>query len=184
MLHQSANPSDLKSYLAEIRSAELVRFALAFGVLFFFLLWTYQAVQDTQAYRYYLDEMLVKPSAALIRLIGENETLRAEGYRLAWDGGRLSVLTGCDGADAMMLLLAALMASSLPWRSRLIGSLTGIGLVYALNLARIVSLYFAYRHDRGLFELAHGLLGPLAVIGAILLFVLAFRNLHEPAATA
>lgn len=178
------NSVNLENYLSDIRSAELVRFTLGFGVLFFVLLLLYQVLQDTAAYRYYLDEMMVKPSVGLIGLIGENENVRAAGYRLVWADGRLSVLSGCDGVDAMMLLAAALLASALPWRARLLGILLGVALIYALNLGRIVALYFAFRYHDGLFELIHGVLGPLAIIGAVLLFLLAFRNRHAHALAA
>lgn len=184
MFSRSAPPSDLQSCLAEIHSAELVRFTLAFGVLFFVLLWVYQALPGTAAYAFYLEEMTVKPAVALIRLASGNEGVLADGYRLVWEGNRLSVLTGCDGADAMLLLIAALLASSLPWRSKLTGVLLGTVMVYALNIGRIAALYFAFRHDRGLFELVHGILGPLLVIGAVLLFVLALKNRHEHTAPA
>lgn len=165
-------------------AAGLARFALAFGALFFVLLWAYQSMQGGELYRFYLHEMVVKPGAVLIQLIEGNEGVRAVEHRLVWEGGRLSVLTGCDGADAMMLLIAALLASALPWRARLLGALLGVTLIYVLNQARIAALYFAFRHDRGLFELIHGILGPLAVICAVLLFLLAFRNRYDRAMAA
>lgn len=184
MPYQSASPPDLEKYLSDIRSAELVRFALAFAILFFVLLSLYQALQGTPAYRYYLEEMIVRPAVALIRLVSENEGVEAAGHRLVWEGHRLSVLSGCDGADAMLLLAAALLGSPLPWRARLLGVLLGVTLVYALNLTRVAALYFTFRYDRGLFELVHGVLGPLAVICAVLLLVLALGNRHEHATPA
>jgi exosortase/archaeosortase family protein len=180
------NPSasNLENYLSNIRSAEFVRFTLAFCLLFLVLLWISQELQVTSAYRYYLHEMTVKPSVALIRLVRETENVQAAGYRLVWEDGRLSVLNGCDGIDVMIVLLSALFASSLPWRAKLIGSLMGIALIYTLNLTRISTLYFAFRHDRSLFELIHGVLGPLTIISVVLLFVLFLRNRHEHTATA
>ena len=43
-------------------------------------------------------------------------------------------------------------------------------LIYGLNQIRIVALYFAVRHDKVLFELIHGLVGPLAIIAVACLF--------------
>ena len=53
---------------------------------------------------------------------------------------------------------------------KLTGMVLGFVLIFFLNQARIVSLYFAIRHDKALFELIHGLAGPMAIISLSCLF--------------
>ena len=70
----------------------------------------------------------------------------------------------------MELLIAAFIAVAGSWRMRFTGIALGILLIYGLNQIRIVALYFAVRHDKALFELIHGLVGPLAIIAVACLF--------------
>ena len=70
----------------------------------------------------------------------------------------------------MELLIAAFLAIAGSWRMRLSGIVLGSMLIYGLNQARIVALYFAVRHDKALFELIHGLIGPLVIIALATIF--------------
>jgi exosortase/archaeosortase family protein len=56
------------------------------------------------------------------------------------------------------------------WRRRWTGMLTSIGLAYLLNLARVVTLFFVYRHERSWFEFLHTVAAPLAVVALAALF--------------
>lgn len=50
-------------------------------------------------------------------------------------------------------------------RSKLLGILSGGLLIYAINQVRIVALYYCLRFDHPLFEMLHGYIAPLVVIG-------------------
>ena len=69
-----------------------------------------------------------------------------------------------------MLLMAAFITASGTWRMRFTGIALGMLLIYVLNQVRIVALYFSVRHDTALFELIHGVVGPLAIIAVACLF--------------
>ena len=155
---------------AGVNARPLLRFILYFLGSFLLLQWAYQAVLDTPAYHFFIDTLTVRPSVDLIHLLLPEDAVRAQGHRLLWSGGGLSVYNGCDGAEVMQLLLAAFVAVAGPWRQRLIGAAFGLLLIYALNQGRIVALYFAARHDRVWFELLHGLVGPLFIIALTTLF--------------
>ena len=137
---------------------------------FFLLQWSYQALSDTALYRFYIETLTVRPSAAMLHLLVLADGVSAAGHRLAWQGGGLNILNGCDGAEAMELLIAAFLAIAGSWRMRLSGIVLGSMLIYGLNQARIVALYFAVRHDKALFELIHGLIGPLVIIALATIF--------------
>lgn len=148
----------------------LMRFLLFFIGAFLVLQWAYQAMLDTAAYRFYLETLTVRPSAALIQWLAPEDGVLARGRRLVWAGGGLAVYKGCDGMEVMQLLLAAFVAMVGPWRQRLWGASLGLVLIYALNQARIVGLYWAARHERAWFELLHGMIGPLLIIALTTLF--------------
>lgn len=55
----------------------------------------------------------------------------------------LSIAMGCDAVEASSLFLAGVLAYPTSWRARLIGFAFGIPLIHAINLARLVGLYYA-----------------------------------------
>ena len=79
-------------------------------------------------------------------------------------GGGLNVLNGCEGTEALFLLLAAFLVAPLPWRSRFGGFLLGVGMVFVVNQLRILALFYAYRADHALFDPLHGTVAPILVI--------------------
>ncbi len=89
--------------------------------------------------------------------------VRAEGPRLAAPGGGLVVLAGCEGVDVLLLLTAAMAVAPIPWRARLAGLAAGALLTFVLNQVRVVGLFYAFRMDRELFSMLHGVVAPLAM---------------------
>ena len=166
------------------QAVPVLRFTLYFLGVFLLLQWAYAGLADTAVYRFYLEIMTVRPGATLIHWIAPQDGVLAQGHRLLWSGGGLSLYNGCDGAEAMKLLIAAFIAIAGPWRVRLPGAVLGLLLIYALNQARIVSLYFAARHDRAWFELVHGIIGPLGIIALTTLFFAWWIGRDEPARAA
>ncbi len=160
----------LTSMAVAVDARPLLRFVLFFLGIFLLLQWAYQAWADTATYRFYIETLTVRPSVGLIHLFVPQDDVIAHANRLVWAGGGLSVYNGCDGVEVMQLLVAAFAAVIGPWRQRLLGAVYGLLLIYVLNQARIVSLYFAARHDRTWFELVHGLVGPLLIIALTTLF--------------
>ena len=72
----------------------------------------------------------------------------------------------------MFLLVAAFLPFPQSWKNRVTGMLWGIALIYLLNQVRIVCLFYAFIMDKSLFDLGHGLLGPVAIILAGSLYFL------------
>lgn len=184
-----AQPQSYDAFLQQIEpvrhSVSLLRFAFVFMLAFFLLQWLYQALSDTAAYRFYIETLTVQPSAALIHLFAPADGVAAQAHRLVW--GSLSVLNGCDGAEAMELLITAFIAAAGSWHMRFSGialGMLGMLLIYGLNQARIVALYFAVRHDQALFELIHGLVGSLIIIAVACLFFAGWIGRGAPAEPA
>lgn len=184
MAHPPSYTEFLNKYQPAQRGVSLVRFALVFGAIFFLLQWAYQGLADTGSYRFYIEQLTVRPSAYFIHIIAPHDGVIAQAHRLVWNGGRLSVLNGCDGAEAIQLMLAAFVASAVTWRTKLTGMAMGLLLVYVLNQARLIALYFAIRHDKAVFEIIHGLAGPLIIIALVTLFFAWWTTPRESQAAA
>ncbi len=142
----------------------LLIFVALFIVVFFGCEALYMQSRGTSFERVFIDILTVKPSAALINWFSPDEGVSAQGSRLVSPFARLSVLNGCEGTEAMFLLIAAITAFAAPWRHKLRGALLGIGLVYVLNQIRIVVLYYSFRTDKALFDSIHGTIGPAIIV--------------------
>ena len=65
----------------------------------------------------------------------------------------MDVSPACSAAVPMMIYMSAVLAYPASWRARLIGAAIGFGVIYSVNLVRVVSLFliglFAnqYFHD-------------------------------------
>jgi exosortase H (IPTLxxWG-CTERM-specific) len=73
----------------------------------------------------------------------------------AANGFAVTILAGCNGMEAMIVLAAALLAYPAPLKHKLIGLAAGIVAIQALNLVRIGSLFYIGQWNREVFEWAH-----------------------------
>ena len=67
----------------------------------------------------------------------------------------VSIEAGCNGVEATLVLVAAILAFPAPWPHRLRGIVVGVVAVQVLNLLRVISLFYLGRYDRDVFEWAH-----------------------------
>jgi len=67
----------------------------------------------------------------------------------------VSIEAGCNGVEATIVLIAAMLAFPAPWRNRLVGLAAGIVAVQGLNVIRVISLFYLGQWDRQWFEWAH-----------------------------
>lgn len=149
---------------------ELLVSGLNFLLVFLALQYVYFGGEQSEWRRTFIDRITLGPVVGLIDLVAPGEeVVGAEGSMVA-PGIRLSLRTGCDGADAMILLVSAFAAAGLGWRRTLAGMAGGILLIYLLNQARIVALYFSFRYSREWFDLLHGVIGPVLIVAAAALY--------------
>lgn len=84
----------------------------------------------------------------------------------------ITVRRGCDAIEPSWFFCAALISYPAPWRRKALGILAGALLLQALNLVRIVSLYFIGFHYPAFFGPAHVEIWPVVfVVVAVLLWV-------------
>lgn len=139
---------------------------LVFVLAFLALQALWGQAKGTALERLWIDTATVKTAVALIGFVSPELRATAQGSRIKAPGGGINVLNGCEGTDILFLLAAAFLAFPMPWRSRLAGLGLGVVLVYLLNEARILALFYAYRSDRELFDLLHTVVAPIVLIAA------------------
>jgi exosortase/archaeosortase family protein len=138
----------------------LALFAVTFGSLQF----GWQAARGGVVESLVIHDLTVRPAAWLANFLTPGVQATAEGFTVRAPGGGLNVLNGCEGVEVLFLLLAAFVAGPLPPRRRMLGIAVGVPLIFALNQARIVGLFYAYRADHALFDTLHGTVAPILLV--------------------
>lgn len=149
---------------------------LIFFVVFAVLQWTWSEARDTWIEQLVIHQATVRPAAALVRATSPEIDARPVAASIKAPGGGLNILNGCEGTEVMFLLVAAFAAVRLAWKRRLIGILTGLGLVFMLNQVRILALFHAFRNDRALFDLLHTSILPALLVAAVALYFYVFLH--------
>ncbi|MFH1816304.1 MAG: exosortase/archaeosortase family protein [Pseudomonadota bacterium] len=143
--------------------------AIFLGV-FAVLQWTWGEARDTWIERLVIHEATVKPAAAMIQILTPEADAKPVGASIKAAGGGLNILNGCEGTEVMFLLGAAFSAVRMGWRYRLTGLALGLALIFALNQARILALFYAFREQRSLFDLLHTTVLPAVLVAAVALY--------------
>ena len=67
----------------------------------------------------------------------------------------VAIEAGCNGVEATLVLVAAMLAFPAPWRHRLAGIAIGVATVQVLNVIRVVTLFYLGQWNERVFEWAH-----------------------------
>lgn len=138
--------------------------------VFTVLQWAWGEARDTWVERLVIHQATVKPAAVLVQLITPEANAKPVAASIKAPGGGLNILNGCEGTEVMFLLIAAIAAVNLSWRHKLTGLALGLVLVFSINQARILTLFYAFRNDRSLFDMLHTTILPVVLIAAVALY--------------
>ncbi len=127
---------------------------------------------------------IAKASGVALNVLGQGVT--RTGTQLRSDRFAVNIENGCNGVEAMMIFLAAVLAFPAPWRARLAGLGIGIVVIQAVNLLRVVALFLTGVYFRDWFDSSHTVVWQTVVIlsGVLLWIFWANRYAAPPAATA
>jgi exosortase H (IPTLxxWG-CTERM-specific) len=98
---------------------------------------------------------LAQVSAWLVTLFDSSVVAAGKVLRSTENGFAVSIEAGCNGVEATIVLIAAMLAFPAPWKHRLFGLAVGILAVQGLNVVRVISLFYLGQWDRDVFEWAH-----------------------------
>jgi exosortase family protein XrtM len=142
----------------------VIRKIILFAVVFSALQLTWQASAESTIARAFIEKAVVAPAAFTVNVLTPDAHATATGSHLRARGGGINIINGCDGMDLLFLLIAGFAVAPLSARSRLLGILTGVPLVYVLNQTRILALFYSSRVNTNLFDALHGFIAPIVVI--------------------
>jgi exosortase H (IPTLxxWG-CTERM-specific) len=117
-------------------------------------------------------------SGSVLRAIGEQVAVSGTVISSAKFG--VNINNGCNGVEAMLILLACIVAFPASWKSRLAGLLLGAVVVQLLNAVRIVTLYLLGAYHPRLFDLFHTAVWQIVIILAAIGFFLVWSSKVAP----
>jgi len=98
---------------------------------------------------------LASTSAFLVHLFDASVVSYGKISQNAKTGIGVSIEAGCNGVEACLILLAALLAYPARWSGKLVGLTLGSVAIQAFNLLRIISLFYLAGWKTQAFEFAH-----------------------------
>ena len=123
-------------------------------------------------------EALVRISAGLIMLFDTHVAAFGKILQSTSNGFAVSVEAGCNGIEAAIILIAAMLAFPAPWKHRVIGIVAGLAAVQVLNIVRVISLFYLGQWNFKLFEWAHLYLWQaLIMLDVLIVWLIWIRSL-------
>jgi exosortase H (IPTLxxWG-CTERM-specific) len=133
-------------------------------------------------------QALVKPwtafvasaSAALVQAFDGDAMAKGIVLYSQKSGFAVAIEAGCNGIEALLVLVAGMLAYPATWRQRAAGLAIGAVAIQALNLARVVSLFYLGQWNREWFEWAHLYAWQaLIMLDAVVVWLLWIRHVQS-----
>ena len=123
-------------------------------------------------------QALVRISAGLITFFDPHVAVSGNILQSTTNSFAISVRAGCNGVEAALILIAAMLAFPAAWKYRVIGILAGLTAVQLLNILRVVSLFYLGQWSMRAFDWAHFYLWPaLIMLDVLIVWMIWIRTL-------
>ena len=127
---------------------------------------------------------IARVSGAVLNVLGQKVTMT--GTVIRSPRFAVNIRNGCNGVEAMLIFLAAVLAFPASWKSRLAGLGLGIVAIQVVNLIRVVVLFLTGVYFPKIFDTSHTVIWQTIVIlfGVMLWIFWANRFAAPPAEPA
>jgi len=119
---------------------------------------------------------LAQLSATLIVPFDSSVTAYGKVLQFQDSGFAVSIEAGCNGVEATIVLIAAVLAFPATWRQRVAAIGLGFVAIQSLNLVRIISLFYLGDWNIELFTWVHLYLWPALIMLDVLIFFLLYLH--------
>jgi exosortase H (IPTLxxWG-CTERM-specific) len=124
--------------------------------------------------------LVARLSGAVLGLLGENITVA--GCDLRSPRFAVTIYNGCNGVITSLIFVAAVLAFPASLRSKVTGIVAGLVAIQAINLVRILALFYTGVFLPNLFDEAHVVIWQsLVILAGVVLWVLWARWASSPA---
>jgi exosortase H (IPTLxxWG-CTERM-specific) len=131
--------------------------------------------------------LLARISAAMILPFDSSVIAYGKVLQFKDTGFAVSIEAGCNGVEATIVLIAAVIAFPASWRARIAAIILGFLAIQVMNLARIISLFYLGNWNMEFFEWIHLYLWPaLIMLDVLIVFIIYLRYIspERPAAAS
>jgi len=158
----------------------MIRFFVLFTVLLIGL-FTLEILQPAEKYVILpFTSFIADISVWIIQLFDDNVMAISNVIRDKTTGFGVRIERGCNGVEAMIILFAAIFSFPAPFKNKLIGFVIGFIAIQALNLVRIVSLFYLGQWNQVAFEWFHLYLWQaLIIMDALVVWLVWLRTLPQ-----
>ncbi len=118
--------------------------------------------------------LLAQISAALITPFDSSVVAFGKILQFNDTGFAVSIEAGCNGVEATIVLIAAVLAFPATWRQRVAAILLGFLAIQVLNIVRIISLFYLGNWDMDIFGWIHLYLWPTLIMLDVLIFFMLY----------
>jgi exosortase H (IPTLxxWG-CTERM-specific) len=124
-------------------------------------------------------------SAGIVKLFDPQVVSQGKVLQSASNGFAVSIEAGCNGVEATIVLVAAILAFPAPWKRKLVGLAIGVVAVQGLNIVRVISLFYLGQWNFNVFEWAHLYVWQaLIMLDVLIVWLLWVRTLPRDLPTA
>ncbi len=152
-----------------------IHFMLLLVSLFFIEL--YNPVQNAIIIPY--TEAIAHVTAWLIHFFDKRAVFKGIEIIDSTSGFAVSIQAGCNGVEASLVLIAAILAFPAAWKAKLIGIVMGFLCVQVLNILRIISLFYLGQWNLAVFEWAHLYIWQALIMVDVLVVFLIWLKLSK-----
>lgn len=122
--------------------------------------------------------VLADVSSFLIKLFDDDVISHGVIIQSTSNGFAVAIAPGCDGIEAVIILVAAIVAFPSPWKHKIVGIVIGFFAIQSLNLVRIISLFYMGQWSQVWFDWFHLYLWQaLIVLDALAVWLIWLRYL-------
>lgn len=122
--------------------------------------------------------LLADISGFLITLFDDQVATEGVVIRSLENGFAVAIAPGCDGIEAVIILVAAVLAFPSSWKMKLAGMGIGFVAIQSLNLVRIISLFYLGQWSQAAFDWFHLYLWQaLIILDALAVWLIWLRYL-------
>ncbi len=125
-------------------------------------------------------ESIASLSAWLVKLFDSGVIAYSNVIRDQDSGFAVAIEAGCNGVEATIVLVAAMLAMPAPWKLKLMGIGGGFLAIQIMNLLRIITLFYLGQWNKTAFDWAHLYIWQaLIMLDVLIVFLIWLRFLPE-----
>lgn len=133
----------------------MIKFLIYFGLLQLFLFALEQLSYVHSNVIIPFTEGVAYLSAWLIQLFDDKVISQGVLLQQMENGFAVSIQSGCNGVEAVIVLVSAMLVFPSSWKLKLLGIMVGFFAIELLNIIRIITLFYIGQWNLDVFEWAH-----------------------------